>query len=649
MCGISAVVAHGSAGPPVGPMLLKAHAALAHRGPDGEAFLAVGRDGRASRLDRWPSPGDPSSNPALAIGFHHLKVQDLSDASRQPLQSADGLHWIVFNGEIYNANELRMTLRQSGHSFRTRTDTEVLLAAYLEWGTDCFQRLDGMWAVLIVDLVRRALIGSRDRLGIKPLYYAIEENRFILASEPQAVVRARLEPPAIQPDRLYEFLLGLPPQTTGATFFDGVQLVPAASVFEVDFLAQRPAEPSFQRFWDLRDHVASQGTAPSFDEACAEVRTRFESAIALHAEAAVPVGCLLSGGLDASFVARTLANRAHARGEPSVAAYSIVFNEPDMSELPFIWSVVRQGGLRSHTCQLTPRQAWEDVDTVVCAQGQPLLGQDLIAQYHAYRLAREHGCVVVLEGQGADELLAGMPSYASVMFQELLGRRKLGTLAAELWAHSRARGLPRLDAANELARWIARTTIGPRRRPPVPDWIEGDALSCGRAQDGWTPSRDPSLLNQHLFRLVTRTNLPTVLQVQDRSAMVHGIESRVPFLDHRFVEYCFTLPPEYKVGHGQRKRVLVAAAHGIVPDAVLQRRDKKTFISRTNWMPLREAHAGALREMASSSVMQRAPWLRPRRVTAFVDDFLRGRHDDVLAIWRLYTCWRWMELFGMRP
>jgi asparagine synthase (glutamine-hydrolysing) len=588
------------------------------------------------------------ANPVLALGFHQLKIQDLSDEAIQPLGLSDGRHWIAFNGEIYNVGELRSALRERGHGFRTQTDTEVALAAYREWGTACFTRFNGMWALLIVDLPRRTVVGSRDRLGIKPLYYAVDHERVILASEPQAVVRALEQRPAVHAGRFREFLVGLPPQTGGQTFFAGVRLVPSASVFEIDLCADHTEPPVFRRFWDLRDFVPSPQRTVSFEEACDEVRARLASSIALQAEAAVPIGCMLSGGLDTSLVARSLAIRAQARRGDPIPAYSIVFTDPDMSELPFIWSVVRQGGLRSHTYQLTPSQAWQDIDAVVVAQGQPLLGQDLIAQYNAYKLARAHGSVVVLEGQGSDELLAGMPSYAAAMFDELLAASRLGDLTRELWAESRRRGRSRVRSLAHIARWLSRATLNPGRARSIPDWLEPDASNERHVDDdGWTPSRDPSRLNQHLFRLTTRTNLPSVLQYQDRSAMAHGVESRVPFLDHRFVEYCFTLPSEYKVHNGQRKRVLAEAARGLVPDTVLQRRDKKTIVSKTHWMPLRERHADALREMASSGLMQRAPWLRRRRVTAFVEDYISGRHDDVLAIWRLYTAWRWLALFDI--
>ncbi len=644
MCGISLVVGIGDDAGAIDGALTRAHGALAHRGPDGEAFLWIGRDGTARRSTRWIG-GAPDL--AAGIAFHQLKVQDLSEAAVQPLASSDGATWIVLNGEIYNAGELRSVLCNHGHRFQTRSDAEVAMAAYREWGPGCVERFRGMWAFFILDVARRTLFGSRDRLGIKPMYYSIEPSRLVFASEPRAVMRARGAHPSANRDRIREFLTGLPPESARDTFFDGVRLMPEASVVEID-LQNRGMPPAFRRFWDLRDYVSTPGDQPPFDRAVTEVRSHLESSISEHAQAAVPVGCLLSGGLDTSYVARSLAKRAQGRGDAPVPSYSIVFSERDMSELPFIWSVVRGGGLNSHMHQLTPAQAWRDVDAVVATQGQPLLGQDLIAQYHAYQLARQHGSVVVLEGQGADELLAGMPSYAAARFDELLAGWRPRELVTELWTNARRRGASRSHAAARLARWFARKAVGPRP-PSLPEWVEAGSFGhAGDPPNDWTPSRDPSRLNQSLFRLVSRTNLPTVLQYQDRSAMAHGIESRVPFLDHRFVEYCFRLPPDYKVYRGRYKRVLAAAAAGLVPDAVLARRDKKTFVSKTNWIPLREEHATVLREMASSATMQNTHWFKPQRLARFVEDYLQGRHDDGPALWRLYTAWRWLELFEVR-
>jgi asparagine synthase (glutamine-hydrolysing) len=259
--------------------------------------------------------------------------------------------------------------------------------------------------------------------------------------------------PSANRARLAEFLAGLPPQGRRDAFFEGVKAVPAASVFELDLTAARAVEPAFRSFWDLRAFVAADAGGPTFPEASGEIRRRLEASVAMQSTAAVPVGCLLSGGLDTSCVVRSMADSRRSSGGAPVSTYSIVYSEPDMSELPFIWAVARQGSVQSHTYELTPRQVWHDVDAVVRTQGQPLLGQELIAQYRAYALAREHGSIVVLDGQGADELLAGMPLYASAWLDELLTRGRVRQFAAELWTDAKRRGRTAAGAALLMARW----------------------------------------------------------------------------------------------------------------------------------------------------------------------------------------------------
>ncbi len=644
MCGISAIVDVSRDGAPIAPALREAHEALRHRGPDGEAFLWVMPDGGVERVSTPAPDADDFPRAVAGIGFHQLTIHDPSLSARQPLGTVDGRHWITMNGEIYNAPDLRAQLQSKGHAFRTRVDTEVALAAYLEWGMECFERFNGMWAMLLVDAERRTLIGCRDRLGIKPLYYAEDPTRLILASEPQAVVRARTAKPRAHAPRLRDFLVGGAYASGHGSFFEGVDLVPAASAFTVDLRESRLVPLSFRRYWSLNPSAAADAGVPSFVDARDHVRALLDSSITMQCQASVKVGCLLSGGLDTSIVARTLGNQALERGDGPVPAYSIVYNEPAMSEEPFIWAALRGGGLQGHSYRLTPWQAWDDIDAVVRVQGQPLLGQDLIAQYHAYRLARQDGATVVLEGQGADELLAGMPSYASALLDELWQQRRFIALLAESGGQARRAGRGRWRGLRQLVRW----SIGHRRwrRPSRPAWlrVEASAMDGQEGTSGGTSQIRTPTLNHHLLQLVTRTNLPAVLPFQDRSSMAHGVESRVPFLDHRFVEYCFTLPSSYKVHRGVRKRVLYEAARGLVPDVILNRRDKKTFVSVAGWMPLR-SHGAALRRMVSG--LAASTWCEPRALSAFVEGFLRGDHDDSAGVWRLYTVWRWRELFSV--
>jgi asparagine synthase (glutamine-hydrolysing) len=638
VCGISLVLDHRGEGESVLTALARMHAELAHRGPDGEGWLVVAPDLQATRLPTRPTA--PPGTLRLATAFRRLAIQDLSAAASQPLSSHDGRHWIVHNGEIYNHRALRETLCGHGHQFRTGSDTEVALAAYREWGTDCFARFDGMWALLIVDLDRGRLVGSRDRLGIKPLFYSMERNRLSFASEPRALAVARQDGPRVEPRRFTEFLSGLPPQSPALSFFEGIHPVPAGSTFEIDLRQVGVQPPVFRRFWDLAEYHADGFTAPAYGDAVEELRDLLGAAVDSHRGAAVPVGCLLSGGLDTSVVATMLASRQH---EP-LQTYSIVYDDPEMSEWPYVQAVAAQARLDSHTHRLTPAEAWDSVDAVVRAQGQPLLGQELIAQYRAYRMAREHGRIVVLEGQGADELLAGMPGYEAAFLHELFRTLRWRDLVTEVRCRARRYHESPLHVVRRyFGPWLRRSRAG-RSYP----WLLPSAAPVD-AEPGWETDRasDPSLLNQYLYRLVKRTNLPAVLLHQDRGSMAHGVESRVPFLDHRFVEFCFRLPADYKVRYGLRKRILLDAARPLLPALVLNRTDKKTFVSKQGWLPLRRDHADALREMARSRALVESPHIRRAALVPFVEDYLRGRHDDELAVWRLYTASRWLDAFGL--
>jgi len=628
MCGISVVLDSGAARTPLVSALARAHARQAHRGPDGEGWLLVDGGLAALRSSTPPSPSE-TPPPRLGIAFRRLCIQDLSEAAAQPLGSADGRHWIVLNGEIYNHAGLRDELRTRGHAFLTCSDTEVALAAYREWGTGCFARFTGMWAIIIVDLAQGRLIGSRDRLGIKPLFFTVEPGRLSFASEPQALACARADGPRVEPVRYAEFLRGYPPASSSLSFFRDVHPVPAATTFEIDLRSDAGGAPAFRRYWTLATAPLDSGNMPPYGQAVEEFRGLVTESVHSHLGSAVPVGCLLSGGLDTSFVASTA-------GIP-LAAYSITFDDPEMSEWPYIQSVAAHAGLTSHTVTLTPAMVWDRVDAVVRAQGQPLLGQELIAQYTAYALARNAGSIVVLEGNGADELLAGMPGYASAYLRDLLYAGQVAELVRETRATARR---TRSSISRVLAASLARRPRWLRRERSYP-WLEPAPQSAEPLEE----SDDPSPLNQYLFTLVRHTNLPAVLLSQDRSAMAHGVESRVPFLDHRVVEYCFRLPASYKVHRGVRKRILLDAARGVVPDLVLRRTDKKTFISKDSWMPLRRDYGPALADMARSKSLVESAGVRGPAMAAFVDDYLAGRHDDRMAVWRLYTAWRWHEAF----
>jgi asparagine synthase (glutamine-hydrolysing) len=643
MCGISAVIALESAVPGSLQRSIRVmHSTLAHRGPDGEGFLILDssysphsfRDLDALPIQCW-------SDARVAIAFRRLKIRDLSEDAAQPMSSPDKRTWIVFNGEIYNFAEIRFELQRLGHVFLTHSDTEVILAGYRQWGQACFEKFNGMWAILIFDLAERAVIGSRDRLGIKPLYYSIEQDRLLFASEAKAIALAEETGPAIEPYRFKEFLLGFPPQSADLSFFKNVHPVPAGTTFGIDLTTRVATAPNFRRYWDLAAFHSDESPR-DFDQTKSEFLELLRSSAEYQLGADVEVGCLLSGGLDTSMVSCLVAPSHDA---PPLKTFSIVYDDLDMSELPYIQAVVAQGNLQNCTFKMTPEIAWASIDRVVGVQGQPLLGQDLIAQYHAYELARRCGAVVVLDGQGADEMLGGMPFYETPIFLELIAKFKYVSLMNEIRCRSRLYARSSLSIFRQYVLGAYRRKIREKLLPLTCDWLDCELANGPGKSDDY--GSDSSALNRFLYHKVRHTNLPTVLIYQDRSSMAHAVESRVPFLDHRIVEFCFRLPPAYKIARGERKRILREVAREYLPDVVMERKDKKVFVSKSDWLPLGQ-HSTELRDMAFSRTMQELPWVRPKRMTRFVENFLRGLHHNSSAVWRLYTAWRWLETTQFR-
>jgi asparagine synthase (glutamine-hydrolysing) len=512
---------------------------------------------------------------------------------------------------------------------------------------DAFARFRGMWGMVLFDLERRELVISRDRLGIKPLYYALQDGWLMLSSEPKAIALASPRGPRAEPFRVHEFLRGLPPQSAELSFFEGVHPFPAGCWARVTLGQPNPGELRPQRYWDLASIQPEDRPESRFEATREEFEQLLLDAVEEHSGAAVELGAMLSGGLDSSTLARLLSQSAARRQAPIPQTFSIIFSDPAMSEWPYIQMVLAQGGLRGSNRLLTADDAWKATPRVVQAQGQPLLGQDTVAQHHAYRLAREHGAIVVIEGQGADELFAGLPGYDAQIFSDLIGRGRWLQAARELRLR---RERLRLGWREALQVYL----LGPikRRRMengghPRYSWIEAGGVDSAQVGAGRTLDGGPgrTALQRFLFRHVRHTNLPAVLLHQDRSPMANHVESRVPFLDHRIVELAFRLPDSYKVAEGRRKRILLETARRYLPATVVERRDKRSFISRLGWMQLATQRAHELREMAASPELADFAMLRGTQVRCFVDDFLAGRHRDEMAVWRLYTLWHWLLQF----
>lgn len=596
MCGIYGI--WHTNGRPVDPAALqRATTRLRHRGPDDEGYLmAATRSGAAllhagpdtdARLShpRLDQPGVPQAD--LALGFRRLSILDLSPAGHQPMASPDETNWIVFNGEIYNYIELREELRACGHRFRSGGDTEVILAAYHEWGEACLERFNGMWAFAIWDSRKRQLFLSRDRFGIKPLYYTWDGRTFSFASEIKALVGACGVPFAPDEQAVYRYLVGgrLPEPGAGTTFFKGVRSLPPGHAMTVTVDGGAPRE---RRYWRLR---AEDGMGLDAAAAIEAYRELFSDALRLQLRSDVAVGTCLSGGVDSSSIVCMLNQMLQSDGLSSEQigdrqkTFSAVYaSDGPYNERPYIERVIAATGVERNLTFPTVERLLHDVEDLVWHQDEPFQSTSIFAQWCVMSAVRERGVTVLLDGQGADESLAGYRPF-EVYIGDRLRHWQLGPALADLLAIQARTSCEPLPIAGRalalqlpapIARMLLRLyrPVGRARSALNPDFL---ARSGHDNPADWWDWEQHRTLQTHLRTEIEQTSLPHLLRYEDRNSMAFGIEARVPFLDHRLVELAFAGAAPWRIHKGWTKWVLRQAMDRIVPDSIIWRANKIGF------------------------------------------------------------------------
>jgi asparagine synthase (glutamine-hydrolysing) len=620
--------------------------ALRHRGPDDEGYvLADSSRGLAwpfSGADTAPGIADPRLTDELpagadvALGNRRLAILDLSPAGHGPMASADGHLWLTYNGEIFNYVELRSELAALGHSFRSGSDTEVLLAAWAQWGPACLARLNGMWAFAILDLRERRLFCARDRFGVKPFHYAWDGERLAFASEVGALRCVPGVGGAPRVDVMAAFLAGGAVDEGDDTFVAGITRLGGGSHLTLDLRSRRLA---LERWYELPD-PEPQAADPD------ALRDLLEDAVRIRLRSDVPVGTCLSGGLDSSsIVALTARTRAGDKGR---LAFSVVYGDEGIDESPYVDSVVEATGAESHRTTPEPADLVADLADLVARQGEPFPGPGVYSQYRVMKLAREHGVTVLLDGQGADEVLAGYHYHFGPYLAELARTRGIpAALAAagrlaEVTRRPRsfllglagfhALPLPEVVRARARRRFstlglVPREALEPeaaRLLPPA-----GRHVARGRLQD-------------ELRANVLRTSLPALLRYEDRNSMAFSVEARTPFLDYRVVEMARGWAASDLVQDGWSKAVLRKAMAGVLPESVRLRRDKLGFASPERRFLL--ALAPQLREALGAS-SRLAPWIRRAAREAWL-----AEADERLVrrpgMWRLLSAELWLRHSG---
>jgi asparagine synthase (glutamine-hydrolysing) len=627
MCGIAGLFRFDQQ--PIEQVLLKRMAQMQqHRGPDDEGFFVDG---------------------CVGFAFRRLAILDLSPAGHQPMSGADGTCWLVFNGEIYNHNELRRELQQYGHHFRSRTDTEVILAAYAQWGVDCLSRLNGMWAFALWDSRQQQLFCARDRFGIKPFYYHQDANRLIFASEIKALFVDPQTPRQPNERAVYTYLVFQETQFGEETFFANVKQLPAAHYMLVDAQGTR-----IKRYWQL-DHNRYDPTITDA-EAIESFRHLFFDSVRLRLQSDVPVGTCLSGGLDSSAivcVANHILFGNEKKPDRTVVGerqktFSACYNDPRCDERQWISPVIAKTSAQPHYIYPDAEGLFTDLEKMLWYQEEPVGGTSIYAQWCVMHRAREAGVVVMLDGQGGDEVMGGYQRY---YWSLVAGGLRSGNLALLQQALTERPGsIERwrlIDLLGVLLNtlpvsWQYRVLYAQRG---LPVWL-GEQMRSHSYVPESTNSCHPTWLGQELERDLIATSLPALLKYEERNSMAHSIEARVPFLDYRLVEFMASLPDSMKIRNGRMKWLLREGLKDVMPIEITQRRNKIGFgTPEDDW--LSKYWAQIQDYLCQGEVLKRG-WLNQQAVESVLQSPVTVAQSKPHLIWRWLNTEVWLKSISDR-
>ena len=550
---------------------------LYHRGPDDnglETFKIKSEEDKFTKL--------------LSLGHTRLSIIELSKKGHQPMSSSDGRYVIVYNGEIYNYKELRNELKDLGHTFNTQSDTEVLIAAWSQWGPESLKKLIGMFAFAIFDKTNQTLTLVRDAFGIKPLFYRNDVDSIYFASELPALIKLIPEKLNINLQRSYDYLVHNNYDSNSDTFFQEINHLLPAHFITFDLKNLSKSKPIC--WW--KPNITTNPNL-SFEEAAQKLRSLFLDSVKLHLRSDVPLGVALSGGIDSSAVASVVRYL-----EPNITlnTFSYIASDNSISEEKWIDLINVKLNAKPHKIVIESKEIENDLDNLILKQGEPFGGTSIYAQYRLFKSIKKTGIKVILDGQGADELLAGYLGYP--------GHRLLSLIETKGWfaAHRFAKNWSRSTKKSYLLAWmyfarlklpnffyllfhnllhkLFKKKIG---KNFFPLWLNYNYLSTHNIQFNETKAplqkeNKGQRVKEVLANSLMHEGLSSLLRHADRNSMAFSIESRVPFLTIPLVDFLLSLPEQYLISdEGITKHICRQAMRGIVPDEILDRKDKIGF------------------------------------------------------------------------
>lgn len=584
---------------------------IKHRGPDDEGFYM---------------------DDQVSLGHRRLSIQDLSEKGHQPMLNEDKTIHLVYNGEIYNFHELRDELVEKGYVFQSHTDTEVILHAYEEYGPECVNKFNGMWAFCIYDKEKNILFLSRDRFGIKPLYYHFDEGSFIFSSEIKALLDHNMDVEGNQ-DIIFDYLYYNLSDHTNETFFKGIEKLPAGHnlIFDLD-----AKTTSLSQYYEV--HVKSVNESCNVDQ----IKSLFYDSIKKRLLSDVPVGSCLSGGLDSSSIVLAMDEINEKAG---IKTFSLTFPGEKNDESKFQDQIIQVTESEPYHVSPSSEDFLNDIYDLIYTQEEPFSGTSVYGQYKVMELASKSNIKVLLDGQGADEIFAGYHFFHGYYYYELLKSFKLLTLIKEIKGYYSKTGS--LLSVNYLAlrllpSFLKRKIYSSRKVPYLSSSFINKHTS--REDVRWNISS----LSEALVKSVSVYLLPTLLRFEDKNSMRFSIESRVPFLDHRLVECSLQTKSSCKISKGVTKYSFRKAMSSILPDSIRCRFDKIGFATpEEKWFKSDEVKEFVWDILNSDSFKSREYWDHDK-VLSMYHDIIGGRSSRFFVgteIWRCISMELWLRMF----
>ena len=566
----------------------------------------------------------------VSLGQNRLKIIDLSDDANQPFNYLDLV--IIFNGEIYNYIEVRQELLEKGYQFRTQGDTEVIGAAFKEWGEACVTRFLGMWALAIWDKSSKKLFCSRDRFGIKPFYYILSNGNFYFASEYKALKQL--------PD--FDASLNVAQIQRGITmgwavYKEETYYTTINSLSPSSSLVFKDERYTINKYWDI--DFAKPKAITNWEEKKATFYSLFQESIQLHSRSDVQNGTCLSGGLDSSAISSMYST---LYPNSSIKSFSIYYEgENTVDERPFINEVVgKYKNIDPYYFTPTEKDIEGSFHNVAYHADVPLLGSSYLSQYFLMKLAKSKGVTVVLDGQGSDEYLGGyLHSFYRLLAQDI-GAFKIGAVAKTYFAHI-AREHYGMGKAIDIAMKSAVSTIADESHLYNLELGRGSKYFTGRAPISFD-KRSNDRMDNFLYHLLFNTTLQTLLHFEDRNSMAFSLESRVPFLNHKLVEFAFSLQNEDKINSkAETKYILRESLKNILPTAVYERKDKKGFVTPGEVLWLN----GPLRYLLDIDY-NKLYFMNIGAVKQEIENYKKGDFSNAKFVWKIACLHYWLKNFN---